>query len=267
MELLATEPGNLTVEVLQEVGPERERCERELTEAGVPLALPNRCAWARSRPATRSWFLAVRYSRGVCRGGFALEVNRSRALPGHLLLHAERFGASLPGATRDAALAALLGMARQNRRILRVSLQVLLRQPDERAALEQALASAGFGQAPSPRRYTHTLAVDLTPPEEDILRSFSAKTRRDIRAMAKHPVRIMPIEEDACVGRMDALLCETLSRTGGKHHSRDLEGLVDMSVSSGRIIPGRRRSSPSRGPAHTVTTCTTTWPPRHGPRT
>src|SRR5262249_45901427 len=81
-------------------------------------------------------------------------------------------------------------------------------------------------------RYTHTLALDLTPSEEDIFRSFQASARRNIRAMAKHPVCILPIEEDACASRMDALLRETLARTGGTSHARDLHGLIELSRSA-----------------------------------
>src|SRR5262249_21456661 len=87
------EPGpaaSLHTVVFQQVGAERERCEQDLLAAGVPLALPHRSAWARSQRPADSWFLAVRDDSGTCRGGFAVGVHRSRALPGHLVLRADR---------------------------------------------------------------------------------------------------------------------------------------------------------------------------------
>src|SRR5262245_19593629 len=125
----------LTTEVLQYIGRQRERYERELDEAGFALPLPHRWAWAAADRQSDSWFLAVRNPQGRCVGGVALEVKRSRAMPGHLVLRSEQFGGNLSGPIRDAAVAALAALARQSPRILRVSLEVFARTTETRAAL------------------------------------------------------------------------------------------------------------------------------------
>ena len=69
-----------------EPGPDRDRCEAELLAVGHPLPLPHRSAWAEFRRPAGSWFVAVRDAADTCPAGFALEVGRSRSLPGHSIL-------------------------------------------------------------------------------------------------------------------------------------------------------------------------------------
>jgi hypothetical protein len=214
--------------VFQQVSPERERCEKDLLVAGVPLALPHRAAWARAQRSADSWFLAVRDGSGTCRGGFAVEVHRSRALPGHLVLRADRLGTSLAGGTANAALAALANLARRNPQILRVNVELFARDTTVRQELGRALATFGFRRAES-RRYTSTPVVDLTPSEDVVFASLSSTARRHIRAASKNPVAIDLITKEAFTPRLRELETETMRRTGGDYWRPDWPAVIRLS--------------------------------------
>jgi hypothetical protein len=220
--------GELWAELYCGASEEREACEGALVAAGFPLPLPHRSAWGRLKASDDSWFLAVRDAGGP-RAGFAVAVSRSRALPGHLILRAERFGPGLAGRFRDLAVASLVRLAAANPSVLRVHVETFARADADREALEAALAAHRFRRVDEPRRYARTVAVDLQPDEESILASFHAKTRRDIRAAAKHPVRLAPIRDADAVGRMDELYRETMTRTGGEAKSRDWGAVIALS--------------------------------------
>src|SRR3989442_9201912 len=96
-------------------GPSRgwEESERELVETGLSLPLHHRTVWAGAHSSAQSWVLAVRDAAGRCTCGFAIDVTRSRVLPGHLLLRVERFGPALNDEARVAAVTELARLARR----------------------------------------------------------------------------------------------------------------------------------------------------------
>jgi hypothetical protein len=227
----ADEPGlmaPLHTVVFRQVSSEWERCEQELLRAGIPLGLPHRSAWPHAGTSSGSWFLAVRDGTGTCRGGFGLEVCRSRALPGHLLLRVNRLGESLSGATAPVGLAALADLARRNPRILRVAVALFSRERTARRTLGQLLADLGFRPAEA-LSSTTTLVVDLTPREEVVFGSLSSTARQNIRAAAKHPVAIKVITDPALGPRMRDLETETRQRTGGNYRLQDWAKLLRFS--------------------------------------
>ena len=220
----------LRVDVVAQVGAERALCERQAIDAGVALPLTHRCAWARLRSAAGSWFLAARDPDGTCRGGFAVDVRPSRALPGHLLLRAERFGGSMADDVREATLAALVALARRNRRVLRVNVEVFCRDDSRRGHIEETLKRHGMRPATENQRYAKTVAIDLAPDEGSILASFHATARRHIRAVAKHPVAVRPITDVSLAPRLDSLKLETMQRTGGTQARTDWAGPIALSA-------------------------------------
>lgn len=228
-ENLGREQGGWRAEVLRTPGREREECERQLVERGVPIPLTSRIVWARARPSAGSWFLAVRDPADRCVGGFAIEVHRSRALPGQLLLRCERLGKSLPACTGRVAMQELAHLARRERRVLRVTIEVFARDAEIRDRLAAELAAVGFRRLSVMRGYPRTISIDLAPDEEGILASFSRSTRQNIRAIGKLPVSVRPIEDLALAARMDELMRETLSRTGGEHRASDWATTIMLS--------------------------------------
>jgi hypothetical protein len=217
------------VQLLKGGSREHEEAERELLARGVALPLQHRVIWTRFRPAAGFWFLLVRDQAGRSVGGFMLEVSTSRALPGHLLLLSERFGDSLPAEVAAPALRALATLVRGDHRILRLDVEIFAADPSRRQLLGAALAEAGFSSAPLRRSYTETLTSDLLPSDEEHLAALSANTRRHVRAIHKRPVVLRQVEDPALAPRLDALLGETMQRTGGDRQSRDWRWKIALS--------------------------------------
>jgi hypothetical protein len=221
--------GDYTVRVFFDVTPEREAFERELVEFGVSLPLPHRSAWARCHPTAPSWFVGVQDGSGQCCGGFALQVNRSRALPGHLLLRTERYGAALDNRVREVGLLALAELARSQRRVLRVYLEVFSPEEDVRATIARTASRLGFRRPDRARSYENTAVLNLIPRESDIFSSLHSTARRHIRALSKKGFSICPIVDSVYETAMAALYDETLRRTGGVQEPVDWASKIELS--------------------------------------
>lgn len=220
----------LLVEILAPGAPEREQLEETVAAHGVQLALPHRHIWDSISKGQGSWFFTVREPEGPYLAAFSVEGLRSRALPGHVLLRAERFPAGGSETVLDASFFALADFARSNRRVLRTYVEAF--SPNE-AALERAgrVATAhGFSPSSPGRCYDRTLIVDLTAGEAEIFASLHSTARRHIRAAEKRPVEIRPIQDPTLADRMSSLLAETLTRTGGHPESTDWPGVIELSI-------------------------------------
>jgi hypothetical protein len=203
--------------------------EQSLLSSGLHLPLPHRSEWGRDFGSDDSWFVALRDDSGAYCYGFTVEVSRSRALPGHLLLRARRFGANAGAAAASAGLNAVARFAQMQPRVLRLSIDVFSRDAGLREAVASVARQAGFTPAPLPSAYRNTVVVDLTPDEEAIFAAFDRSARRNVRAPAKKGLETVAIQDTAYVGRMHALMEETLNRTGGSYVPMDWAGIIEFS--------------------------------------
>ena len=218
------------IALLRGITPQRNRAERLLLDAGLPLPLPHRIAWATLQPrGHENWLLFVRDAAGRPCGAAAVDVAPSRALSGHRLLRVERFGPGLPAAAHRAALQVLVSIARRERRVLRLYVESFAVDDAQRASLEAGIAAMGFAQMPAPRCYQHTLLLDLDADEESIFASFHRSGRQNIRTARKHPVRIAPIVDPAQFARLDEIAAETFTRTGGRYQVVDWTRIATIS--------------------------------------
>jgi hypothetical protein len=185
---------------------------------------------------SRSWFIAVEAGTARrCIGGFAVQVDRSRALPGHVLLRAERIGSNLPPVLQDSAIAAFSRLAHQTSRVLRATVEVVTFDDTRRQELGATLRRHGFRRLEQPRNYSQTVVIDLRPDEESIFASLAKKARRDLRAVAKLPVEVRLIDSTQYGDRMRDLLNETMIRTGGKPKTHDWESRIELSRAAPRL--------------------------------
>lgn len=217
------------VELFEALGPERARCEATLLAAGLPLPVQHRSEWALAHPGRAPLFVAVKAAGAGYHAGFAVDVSRSRAMPGHWLFCVEKFGAALSDGARAAGLRALAHLARSRPCVLRVHVQVYARDPGVRAGIGTLLRELRFRSAAKPRTYRDTVFVDLAPDESEILASLRRSTRRNIRQIAAQPFQVRTIARPAPVGRMQALVEESLARTGGRAQREDWEALAALS--------------------------------------
>jgi hypothetical protein len=221
---------DLDAEIVEGVTSRRTSCEREARESGFPLPLQHTSAWAAAQRKTDSLLVVLRDDAGACRGAFALERGRSRALPQHFVLRAERVGGSIAPDARIATAQTVAFLARSQPRVLFAAVELLSRDADARTSLALALADAGFRPHPAPRSYRHTLVLDLTPDADALFARLSRNTRRDIRTPGKRGLVVRPISDVALAPRLDALMRETMARTGGRYQPHDWRTMLAFSA-------------------------------------
>ncbi len=218
---MTTSAGRSQVQWLHGITPERERREGELLSAGCPLPVRARLAWARAFPRINTSLLVVEGAGGEL-GALGVERHPSRALPGHHVVRVLRVGAALPAETANAAIMALDESCRKDSRALRVHLECFSRDPDARDRLGAVARGYGFARLSDVTNYEYTLATDLRGSDNAThLASLSQGVRQNIRALAKYPVEMRPIRDESDSPRMNALMRETLARTGADHVEMD----------------------------------------------
>jgi hypothetical protein len=207
-----------------------------LAAAQISVPLWTASSWAEVS-AVPTWLVAAHDPAGRCGAAIAVEVERSRLLPGHRLLRARNLGAGCLGAAGSAALAGLLALSRSEARVLRLSVEWVLRTTEEQEQATELLRSLGFARTRRPRQYRHTLVIPLTGTEDDLLASFSTTTRRELRQWERRPVEMRTITEVRYIDRLNALSRETFARTGGAWRPRTWADRIAVSTA----LPGRSR--------------------------
>lgn len=222
-------------DVINEPGAEWEECEAAIDKSGTPLPLFHRAVWARARKnsGARAMFISIRDSRGVCRAGFAIESEPSRALPGHRLLAVRRLvvgSGGLAKAPLDAGIAALAATARADQSVLRVTVQSFTLDAESRDLNREVLCRHGFRQVPTTLTYERTLMMDLTPHEDEVFSRLSRSARRNIRNLAKYPATIALADSVSLSARLQDLYKQTQQRTGGEQHQIDWAAFIRLSA-------------------------------------
>lgn len=83
------------------------------------------------------------------------------------------------------------------------------------------------GAVPGRKIFTPTTFwIDLTPTEENLMKSFSSKTRYNIRLAQKHGVKVKEDDSDKAFNRYLELTAETVNRQGFYAHSRRYHKLM-----------------------------------------
>ena len=225
---ISTTFGLFSISIFPDAAPEWQDAERALLARRRALPLPHRSGWAAAHPNRPHLFVVIREPSGAVREGFAVGVLASRALPGYRVLRVERFGAATEPQVRQAALFAIAEIARRLPRVLRAHVELYSIDGEVRADIAASAEALGFKRNSTPRCSPQTLIVDLRPDEEAMLAALPKKTRRDIRSATRHPVEVRPIVDLVYEARLDALLEETLARTGGAGDSPDWRAMLRL---------------------------------------
>jgi hypothetical protein len=216
-------------QIFADGSPEWETCNRSLAAAGVQIPLPHHPGWARARRGIASRGVGLRGPDGNWVAAFSVHVAPSRALPGFHLLRVERFGEGLPPSVWSTAVDALAEVLHREARVLRLGVEVFSADDERRARLGELLGAAGFVQQASARNWSRTLVLDLRRSEDELFASFSTLARRAIRAVAKGPLEVRPVDDTGFADRLDALSCETFARTGARYERRwDWAGVIEL---------------------------------------
>lgn len=220
--------GEFRIALMESPGPERALWEWRVLARGLALPMMDHWEWAAAL-GHETWFLGLENQAGFCMGGLALRVHSSRAVPGFRILRVERLGGNLHPEACRAVMAALATVARQQRRVLRLHVEVFAPDPSIRGQLGAAAREAGMTASRVPRCYGPTTLIDLTREPAAILAGFNATARQNIRAVTKYPVEVRAVTDPALAGRLNELLRDTMHRTGGTFHAREWEGILRYS--------------------------------------
>ncbi|MBD0320265.1 MAG: GNAT family N-acetyltransferase [Gemmatimonadetes bacterium] len=115
-------------------------------------------------------------------------------------------------------------------RTLRLNLEILDRDPAARARIAAVLAERGFTRSDPPNVYVDTLVMDLTPDEDALFSALHRSARRNVREAEKQGLELRPISDPALADRLDALLEETMARTGGRYVPQDWAGRMKLAA-------------------------------------
>jgi hypothetical protein len=223
--------GTHRVDVMPVSAPDARRYEREMQNAGFSLPFLHRTAAAELEPDPGPLFFAIRNTAGMPCGWFAAQRRPSRALPGHFVLRVERFGSGFADdEAHSAGVRALADVSRESPRILRTYIGIFSTDRGVQQAIASHLTAGGFQRNHRRRGYSHTLLVDLRPDEDVIFASLQASARRNIRAVAKHRVVVRPVDSLEFGPRMDELVKDAFTRTGGDAERQDWAALIRFSA-------------------------------------
>jgi hypothetical protein len=226
-ELYRCKTGGTSVFLIRGLNAERDKAEREVTEAGVSLPVSHRTAWAEKFYRLEPWFLLARDANGRACGGVAIEQVLTRSMPGHKILRVRRTGGNLPGDVFNAVLAGLDVFIKKTPRILRVHVQVFSR--ERRDEIGRILSGYGYRELVPPSVYRHTLVLDLEPSEDEIFSKFSDSGRNKIRKTIRKFGQSVIITDSKYADRIRELQQAALHRTRGHFDSEDWHAVLKLS--------------------------------------
>lgn len=213
--------------LLIDPGPLWKQAEESLLAAGFSLPLVHRLAWAGLSPPGQYRFLTVQCKDGCLLGGVAIRIDQSRVLRGHRYLRVARFGEGLPPEAWEPIVAELTKLALEEEKVLRLSVRVFSR--DHGAEIGALLERYGFHRELHPTSYRHTLSIDLSPGEGEILASLNKSARKNLRDADKSPLCVRTVTDAKYVDRITALERIAIQRTNGTSPVQDWAAILRLS--------------------------------------
>ena len=157
---------------------------------------------------TRRWDLHLADVR------VGLQVSRSRRVPWLWIARVPRFGRDIPADRRGDVIRRMVQMAHEHN-VLRLHVEIWTENADDLQALQADCEASGLLPATHSRSYTHTVWIDLSGREEDLLSRFHSTCRQNIRAPAKKGYYVRKISNVDLAPQLEAIFLEAFKRTGG----------------------------------------------------
>lgn len=180
-----------------------------------------------------------------------VQLHTPRIFPWLKLASVPRFGRSIDGSCGE-VVEALRAFARDEA-VRRMRVEIWNECPHERDAIARQLLRAGFRASNRTRSYRHTIWIDLTPSEEDILAGFHATCRRHIRAPGKRGYEASEVREARFAPRLRTLIRHSFRRTRGHPPEVDWSALLDEAARpESRVHVEGLFVGPSRSPDELV---------------
>jgi hypothetical protein len=226
----------IVVERIGGFSPVRDSVEAELDRAGVSLPLTHRARWQREcvQGVFDSMMFVARVD-GTPAAALSASISRSRALPRHRIYSVERWSGSGGAGVDDALLAEVANAACRDFLCLRATIELFSFDVNLRRGHQARLIELGFERATVARMYERTLAIDLTPAEDEIFARLHAKARRDVRAAGKKGFVVRPVVDRGLGDRLAALVGESFRRTGTAPDEMAWDRIIQLSADNPAI--------------------------------
>ena len=259
-------PSHSTVRVdnLATESPAAFDAERHLEARGIPIPFSSRPTVLRYLRRHETNLLVARDERAEPIALIAVASPASRAMPGHRTMRVEAVSDSLASDAGFALLREAQRLAQSRSTVLRLVVELECRSDASRASLAGELSKLGFEQIPCDRIPDRTLVTDLSLSEDAILAGFGRSTRQNVRAAAKHDLQLVALDDANYGPRMNTLLAESFSRTGGEVELVDWRAVLQLCAAApnrSRLVGAFRGAS--RGPDDLVGFA---WGLHHGDR-
>lgn len=160
--------------------------------------------------------------------GFAVELHRSRAIPGMRIGRIRRFGSALHRAIFPVATELLDTTARQIPRLLRLDLEIFEEDHKQRQSLASTLLQDNWQPAAADTGYRETLRLPLIDTTDAALLSgFNARTRRNLRKTLRDgTLRFGSVTAPEYAPQLHALHQASFARSGGNPPALDVAGML-----------------------------------------
>jgi hypothetical protein len=218
----------------------RNSVEAQLDRAGVNLPVPHRALWQREcvQGICGSMLFVARVEGAPAdapAGALSASISRSRALPRHRIYSVERWSGSGRGDVDAALLAEVANAACHDFLCLRATIELFSFDASARHSHRSRLIDLGFERAEVARMYERTLAIDLTPPEDEVFARLHTKARRDVRAAGKKGFVVRPLVDSSLGARLAELVGESFRRTGTAPDEIAWDRIIQLSADNPTI--------------------------------
>ena len=230
---------NIHIELGSSGGPDHQADLARFRAQGLPVPHSYRHSRAHKKNVTRKWVRALDSNwQFIC--AFMVELAPSRAVPGMRIGKVERLGRSLHQQGSERMGEILAETSKKIDYLLRLDVQVFDEHQAQKGALIASIARAGGKPVRQYRRYRHTLMLDVSKPDDALMRTLSARTRRSIRKCLQFPsLEVRPIRSASHTSRMLELYAATFARTSAKPHAFDVNAMfADLNSRSDSILFG-----------------------------
>lgn len=219
----------------------------ELRARGLPL--PHQyTSWPAHDTQHRLRWFRILDTTGRLVTGFAVELSRSRAVPGTCVGRIERLGRALHEEIVPQLAILLPAVARAIPRLQRLDVQVFDEQPDRRLRIEESIVAAGSEPLVAAHSYTWTVILPLQDSDEALLASVPSKTRHRMLGFSNPEVGWMsPVTDLAYLPRLRELYEQSFHRTNTRPPSIRFEDMLadarsgETSILVGAFVRGRSK--------------------------
>lgn len=156
--------------------------------------------------------------------GFAIQIEKSGAMPGAKIARIERFGRALHDQPIDAGHL-LAQITKTIPALERLVVEIFDEDEDRRKSLVRSIEITGARKCLLARQYSRTLFVDLQRSDAQLLASFDRSARRNIAGTEKRGGVVRTVDGSHYIKRLKILYDQSFQRTGGKIPSIDIDAM------------------------------------------